>query len=120
MQFFSKILTNTDTSVRLEVPISALERYQFPDGARVAALAVIDWTGRTWNFRFTQRAEVNHRRPAITGEWLEFVRSHHLKPGDEVIFEEFNGGRYRIQVQKAFKLFGKDIRISLDQQGAVV
>ncbi|KAF3438078.1 hypothetical protein FNV43_RR20834 [Rhamnella rubrinervis] len=92
---FEKVLTASDVSQKLAVPTEFLGD-QYRGGER---LVVMDTQAqKRYEFVLSTR-EGPYRKPAFTGEWLNYCRDNQLRAGQIIYFwkndnEEF----YRIQV----------------------
>ncbi|KAJ0040638.1 hypothetical protein Pint_28663 [Pistacia integerrima] len=108
MEVFSKRLSNTDSTVRLAIPSSALPHCENLVGCD---LPVTDWGDQKWKFRFSVR-NVGHARPVFTGDWVSFAQAKRLQVNDLLIFTQLEHGEYKIDVfrETNFKLFGQNIK----------
>ncbi|KAJ0040635.1 hypothetical protein Pint_28667 [Pistacia integerrima] len=68
---FPVTLVETDSTVRLAIPTSALPHFENFGGRD---LLVRDWTGQAWKFCFSIR-KVGHPRPVFTGDWVRFAQA---------------------------------------------
>ncbi|KAJ0097834.1 hypothetical protein Patl1_29246 [Pistacia atlantica] len=84
MEVFSKRLSNTDSTVRLAIPSSALPHFENLVGCD---LPVTDWGDQKWKFRFSVR-NVGHARPVFTGDWVSFAQAKRLQVNDLLIFTQ--------------------------------
>ncbi|KAK0597774.1 hypothetical protein LWI29_028477 [Acer saccharum] len=121
---FSKLLTETDISVRLTVPTRALQHINMPAGDNNVYLSPEDSEGREWPFRCYTRLN-GHPRPAFTTGWLDFVEAKELQIGDRVTFsmledEGVAGGapQYRIRATRTITLFKEEHVVDLPQRFA--
>ncbi|KAJ0017330.1 hypothetical protein Pint_09621 [Pistacia integerrima] len=83
---FSKSLTKTDINHRLCIPTNSLPMFPpFAEGSNIQSLIVHDMeeAGIVLNLRFYVRQN-GHPKPALAGDWVQFVRRKGLKIGDEV------------------------------------
>ncbi|KAJ0041483.1 hypothetical protein Pint_28692 [Pistacia integerrima] len=111
MEIFSKLLSKTDSTVRLAIPTSAQPHFHNFVGRD---LPVIDWTGQEWSFRFSIRRG-GHPKPVFIGDWAKFARAKGLQLNDRLIFT-LEDGTYRIEVSRKthMKLFGQNLWIHVD------
>ncbi|KAJ0040168.1 hypothetical protein Pint_28684 [Pistacia integerrima] len=117
MEVFSKFLSETDSTVRLAIPTSALPHFENFGGRD---LLVRDWTGQEWKFCFSIR-KVGHPRPVFTGDWVRFAQAKCLQLNDLLIFTQLEHGQYRVEVfrETHFELLGQKIMwIHVDKASA--
>ncbi|TXG71249.1 hypothetical protein EZV62_006184 [Acer yangbiense] len=121
---FSKLLTETDISVRLTVPIRALQHINMPAGDNNVALSAMDSDGNRWPFRCYTRPD-GHPKPAFTTGWLDFVKDKRLQIGDRVTFSMLEdegvaagAPQYRIRATRTITLFGEEHVVDLPQRFA--
>ncbi|KAJ0097102.1 hypothetical protein Patl1_29253 [Pistacia atlantica] len=113
----SKFLSNTDSTVRLAIPTSALPHFE-NSGER--DLLVRDWTEQEWKFRFSTR-NVGHAKPFFTGDWVRFAKAKRLQLDDSFIFTQLEDGQYRVEVfrETDFELLGQKVMwIHVDKASA--
>ncbi|KAJ0040462.1 hypothetical protein Pint_27312 [Pistacia integerrima] len=95
--------------------MKALPHFTFPAGdVNHVFFTVTDSDQKQYNFRLAKRNKGDYPKPAITGDWLEFVHCKDLKEGDEVTLygrrDEAGTSHYTIEVKKMIiKLFGTRI-----------
>ncbi|KAJ0016719.1 hypothetical protein Pint_11616 [Pistacia integerrima] len=112
---FSKVLSTTDTKNRLALPMEAFHHF-FPEEEHVKCVQfmVMDSDQKQYEFRLATRNKGKHPKPAITGDWLNFVANKGLKVRDKVILyqQQNEAGRvkYTIEVKKGIIIFGKYVR----------
>ncbi|KAJ0027361.1 hypothetical protein Pint_35240 [Pistacia integerrima] len=112
-QVFSKVLSPTDITRKLALPIKAFNRFHFPEGVNYVHFMVTDSDGIRYNFRLAKRNSGNYSKPEITGGWRQFARNKGLQPGDMVTLNvqqgEAGAVHYIIKVTKMIRLFGRRI-----------
>ncbi|KAJ0097103.1 hypothetical protein Patl1_29255 [Pistacia atlantica] len=117
MEVFSKFLSNTDSTVRLAIPTSALPHFESFGGCD---LLVRDWTEQEWRFRFSLR-KVGHPKPIFTGDWVRFAQAKHLQLDDLLIFTQLEDSQYKVEVfrETDFELLGQRVMwIHVDKTSA--
>ncbi|KAJ6673068.1 hypothetical protein OIU79_024611 [Salix purpurea] len=106
---FTKLLSPTDTTHRLTVPMANLGEFEFPTGQHAINIEATDTTEQQWIFRLSIRRNNNpNSRPVFTGRWIRFVKEKGLRAGDRIVFSrqqaEGDGVQYRIRAErKIFK-----------------
>ncbi|KAL9446395.1 hypothetical protein AB3S75_014119 [Citrus x aurantiifolia] len=89
-QVYSKEITASDAGDRLYVSTKRLDDrfFELPDGERSLQVVAFDAKGELppWRFHLSIRAKGPHRKPAISGDWLNFVREKKVEAGDTVVF----------------------------------
>ncbi|KAJ0041485.1 hypothetical protein Pint_28690 [Pistacia integerrima] len=107
MEVFSKFLSNTDSTVRLAIPTSALPHFKNFGGRD---LLVTDWEEQEWKFHFSTR-NLGHAKPVFTGDWVRFAQAKRLQLNDLLIFSQLEQGQYRIEVfrETDFELLGQKV-----------
>ncbi|KAJ6752125.1 hypothetical protein OIU85_002542 [Salix viminalis] len=104
-----KVLSRTDISHRLTIPMANRGDFEIPTGQHAINIEVTDTLEQPWTFRLSIRRNNNpNPRPVFTGEWIRFVREKGLRAGDRVVFSrqqvEGNGVQYRVRAErKIFK-----------------
>uniref|UniRef100_A0A803LWY1 TF-B3 domain-containing protein n=1 Tax=Chenopodium quinoa TaxID=63459 RepID=A0A803LWY1_CHEQI len=62
-----------------------------------------DQSAREWRFVCTRRT-IGYKKPAIAGQWLQFVKFHHIQINDTVIFlhnsPSHHGVPFRIRFER--------------------
>ena len=102
MAVYSKTLSPTDVSTRLEVNASSLRRFfpAFPAGQYDQHLVVEDENGKNSGFSLCIRRG-QYEKPYISqGTWHPFVVEKQAEVGDGVEFSRKTAGRYKIRVVK--------------------
>ncbi|KAJ0040170.1 hypothetical protein Pint_28687 [Pistacia integerrima] len=79
-------LVETDSTVRLAIPTSALPHFENFGGRD---LLVRDWTGQEWKFCFSIR-KVGHPGPVFTGDWVRFAQAKRLQLNDLLSWNTVN------------------------------
>ncbi|KAF9690260.1 hypothetical protein SADUNF_Sadunf01G0177100 [Salix dunnii] len=102
---FTKLLSPTDTSHRLTVPMANLGDFEFPTGQHTINIEATDTTEQQWIFRLSIRRNNNpNPRPVFTGQWIRFVKQKGLRAGDKIVFSrqqiEGDGVQYRIRAER--------------------
>lgn len=116
MAVYSKILTKTDISTRLEVNASSLGDFfpPLPAGQYKQVLDVENENGKNWKFSLRIRQQGQYEKPCVSqGTWRPFVEEKQAEVGDKVEFSTGSAGRYKIRVMKPLdppvRLFGSTI-----------
>ncbi|XVE48520.1 hypothetical protein DITRI_Ditri01bG0008400 [Diplodiscus trichospermus] len=110
MQFFRKLLLDSDLSETLSFPTECLKAFDLPSnhGAyHSMEFEAEDAMGHPWPFRLTVQpleAGGHHPTPVLSSGWCQFVSQKGLRPGDMVtLCKKEDGSRgplFRIEVQK--------------------
>ncbi|GAY61607.1 hypothetical protein CUMW_211290 [Citrus unshiu] len=119
MAVYSKILTATDISTRLEVNASSLRGFfpAFEPGQYQQVLDVEDENGKNWKFVLCIRQQGQYEKPYISqATWHPFVLEKQAEVGDEVEFSRETDGasgsacRYKIRlIKKGMKKEEKEV-----------
>ncbi|OAY44970.1 hypothetical protein MANES_07G021100v8 [Manihot esculenta] len=119
-EIINKVLSQTDVDYRLAFPTASLWGVQIPEdqnGMEFEATSAGN-IHEHWNFRLCLRNSNNgerYRKPELTGDWLQFVRSKSLCKGNKIILtmelDEATGERsYTIRAET--KLMGSWVPIA--------
>ena len=109
MQFFRKLLLDSDISKTLSLPTESLKAFDLSaDGPyHSVEFEAEDAMGYPWPFRLTIQPlgpGDHHPTPILSSGWSHFVSQKGLKPGDEITFcKKEDGSRgppFKIEVQK--------------------
>lgn len=103
-----KKLTRTDVMYKMSWPIKHLihleekQLINLNNPAHKVEFQVVDQDDHTWSFLCTSRTN-GHKKPAISGQWLHFVKFHNLQVADDVVFlfnHPDDGVPFRVCFQK--------------------
>ncbi|KAJ6700619.1 hypothetical protein OIU74_012045 [Salix koriyanagi] len=102
---FTKLLSQTDTSHRLTIPVANLGDFDIPSGQHAINIEATDTTEQQWTFTLSIRRNNNpNPRPVFNGQWIRFVREKGLRAGDRIVFSrqqtEGDGVQYRIRAER--------------------
>ncbi|XVE93167.1 hypothetical protein REPUB_Repub01dG0167100 [Reevesia pubescens] len=113
MAILLKNLKKTDIEKRLTIPSKSLKCFPPLIGKHMVDFHVKDEGGLIWKFRiYTRKKNKKYLKPVLTKGWREFVCSKELSIGDRVAFymeeekQQAGSVKYRIEVEKAVKVFG--------------
>ncbi|KMT11762.1 hypothetical protein BVRB_5g104660 [Beta vulgaris subsp. vulgaris] len=91
METFKKKLTATDVEYKMSWPtkyLIHLEKNQLinlNNPPHKVEFEVVDQADHSWTFLCTSRAD-GYKKPAISGQWLQFVKFYNLQVDDNVVF----------------------------------
>ena len=120
MQVYAKVITACETGDRLNVSNKRLDDgfFELPDGENPREVVAFDAKGELgpWILHLRIRPQ-GHKKPVISGDWLNFVREKNVQAGDTVVFfKEYyydpatgrERMKYKIGVKiEEIELFGK-------------